>query len=46
MRGVDHFYPGVQFAAWSVTEDRLHQRYFPVNFLKLVATPILPVGEL
>ena len=42
MRGGDHSYPGVQLAAWNVTEDQLH----PANFLKLVTTPILPVGQL
>ena len=46
MRGVNHSYPGVQLAAWNVTEDRLQHRYFPENFLKLVTTPILPVGQL
>ena len=44
MRGGDHPYPGVQLAAWNVTEDQLHRRYFTVNILKLVTIPILPVG--
>ena len=42
MLGEDHFYPGVQLEAWNVTEDR----YFPGNFLELVTTKILPVGQL
>ena len=42
MHGGDHFYPGVQFAAWIVTEDR----HFLEKFLKLVTTKILPVGQL
>ena len=46
MRGEDHSYPGVQLTAWNVTEDRLHHRYFPANFLKLVTTPILPAEQL
>ena len=46
MRGGDHSYPGVQLAVWNVTENRLHCRYFPANFFKLVTTPILPVGQL
>ena len=45
-RGGDHSYSAVQLAAWTVTEDRLHQRYFPVNFLKLLRTPTLPVRQL
>ena len=36
MSGGDHSYPGVQLAAWKVTEDRLYHRFFPVNFLKLL----------
>ena len=31
MRGKDLAYPGVQLAAWNVTEVRLYHRYFPVN---------------
>ena len=46
MRGGDRSYPSVQLAAWNITEIRLDLRYFPVNFLKLVTTPILPVGQL
>ena len=46
MRGGDNSYLGLHLAAWNVTEDRLHRRYFPANFLKLVTTPILPVGQL
>ena len=41
MRGGDHFYPGVQFAAWNVTEGKLRQIYFSATFLKLLATSIL-----
>lgn len=44
--GGDHSYPTVPLAAWNVTENRLNQRYFPVNFLKLLRTPILTVGQL
>ena len=46
MCGGDRSYPGVQLAAWKVTEVRLHHRYFSVNFLKLATNPILPVGQL
>ena len=46
MRGGDHSYQSVQLAAWNVTEDRLHHRYFPANVLKLAATRILLVGQL
>ena len=42
MNGGDRFYPGVQFAAWNVTEDR----HFRAKFLKLVTTKILSVGQL
>ena len=41
-----HSYPAVQLAVWKVTENRLHCRCFPAIFFKLVATPILPVGQL
>ena len=40
MHGGDHCYPGVQFSAWKITEDRLHRRNFPSKYLKLVTTPI------
>ena len=46
MRGGDYSYPGVQLEAWNITEDRLHRRYFPANFFKLVTTPVLLVGQL
>ena len=46
MRGGCHSYPGVQIAAWNVTEDRLYHRCFLANVLKLLTTPILPVGKL
>ena len=46
MGGGNHSYPGVQLAVWNVTEDRLHDIYFPANCLKLVTTPILPVEQL
>ena len=46
MRGEDLFYPGVQLAAWNVTEDGFHHRYFLENFLKLETTPTLTVGQL
>ena len=46
MRGGDHSYPDVKLAARNFTEIRLHHRYFSVNFLKLMVTPILPAGQL
>ena len=46
MRGRDHSYPGVQLAAWNVTEEKLHQIYFPATYLKLLTISILPVGQL
>ena len=46
MRGEDHSYPGIHLAAWNVTKEKLHQRYFPATYLKLLATSILPVGQL
>ena len=46
MRDGHHFYPGVQLVASNVTEDRLHHRYAPANFLELVTTPILPFEQL
>ena len=46
MRGGNHSYPGVQLAAWNLTEDRLYHRQFPTDFLKLLTAPILPVGRL
>ena len=46
MRGGDHPYPGVQFTAWNVTKDKLHQIYFSATYLKLLTTSILPVGQL
>ena len=45
MCGRDHSYPGVQLAAWNVTEEKLNQRYFPVTYLKLLTTSILLVGQ-
>ena len=45
MRGGDRTYPDIQLAAWNVTDVRLHHRYFPVNFLKLGTTPVLPVRQ-
>ena len=39
-------YPGVQLAAWYVTIEKLHQIFFLVTYLKLLATSILPVGRL
>ena len=30
--GGHHTYPGLQFAAWNLTEDQLHDKYFPANF--------------
>ena len=39
MRGADHSYSGVQLIAWKDIEGRLHHRYFPANFLKLLTTP-------
>ena len=46
MRGRDHSYPGVQLAAWNVTEEKFHQIYFPATYLKLLTISILPVGQL
>ena len=46
MRGGDHSYPGIQLAAWNVTEDKLHQICFSATHLKLPATSILPMGQL
>ena len=46
MRGGDHSYPGVQLAAWNVTIEKLHQIFFLVTYLELLATSILPVGRL
>ena len=46
MCGEDHPYPGVQLAAWNATEEKLHQRYFPANYLKLLTISILTVGQL
>ena len=46
MCGGDHSYPGVQLAAWDVTEEKLHQGYFLATYLKLLTTSILPVGKL
>ena len=43
MRGADHFYPGVQLAAWNVTED-VQLQIFSCEFL--LAILILPVGQL
>ena len=38
----DHSYPRVQLAAWNVTEEKLHQIYFPVTYLKFLTTSIYP----
>ena len=46
MYGTDHSYPGVQLAAWNVTEEKLHQRYYSENYLQLLTTFVLPVGQL
>ena len=46
MLGGDCSYPGVQLAAWNVTEEKCHQKYFPATYLKLFTTPFLPVGQL
>lgn len=46
MRARDHPYPGVQLAAWNVTEDMLLHRYFPAKSLKLLRTSLLSVGQL
>ena len=35
-----------QLLAWNFAEDRLHHKYSPANFLRLVTTPMLPVGQL
>ena len=44
MHGGDHSYPGVQLSTLNVTKEKLHQIYFPVTYLKLLTTSILPVG--
>ena len=46
MRCGDHSYPGVQLAAWNVTKEKLHQIYFLVTYLKLLAASMIPVGRL
>ena len=46
MCGGDHSYPGVQLAAWDVTEEKFHEGYFFATYLKLLTTSILPVGQL
>ena len=46
MRDGDHFYPGVQLAAWNATKEKLHQVYFLATYLKLLVTSIIPVGRL
>ena len=37
-------YTGIQFAAWNITEEKFHQRYFPATYLKLLKTSIIPHG--
>ena len=46
MHSEDHYYQGVQLAAWNVTKEKLHQICFPATYLKLLTTFILPVGQL
>ena len=46
MRGEDHSYPGVQLEAWNVTKKKLHQKYFPATYLKLLTPSIIPMGQL
>ena len=46
MCGGDYYYPGVQLIAWKVTEDKLHYRCYPGNFLKLLTTLALPFEQL
>ena len=46
MRDGDYSNPDLQLATWNVTEDRLHFRYFPANFLKFLITTILIVVQL
>ena len=46
MPGRDYSYSGVQLAAWNVTIEKLHQIYFLVTYLKLLATSILHAGQL
>ena len=46
MCGRDHPYSGVHLAAWNVTGEKALQKYFPVTYLKSLATSILPVGQL
>ena len=42
----DHPYSGVHLAAWNVTGEKALQKYFPVTYLKSLATSVLPVGQL
>ena len=39
-------FSGVHLAAWNVTGEKALQKYFPVTYLKSLATSILPVGQL
>ena len=46
MCGGNHSNAGVDLVAWNVTEEKLDQKYYPVTYLKLLTTSILPVGQL
>ena len=46
MRSGSHSYLGIQFAAWSVIKEKFDQRYFPLTYLKLLITSILPLKQL
>ena len=45
MRRGDHCFPDLKLASWNVNEDRLYHRYFSANFLKLLTTAVIPVGQ-
>ena len=46
MHGRDHSCQGAPLAAWNIIEEKLHQRYFPGTYLRLLTTSIQPVGQL
>ena len=46
MRGGDHSFPAVQFAAWNVTKEQRNHNYFLAIYLKLLITSILPLGQM
>ena len=46
MRSGNHSYLGIQLAAWSVIKEKFDQIYFPLTYLKLLITSILPLKQL